>query len=102
MPHLIYGGRLWRFASDELSLPASCAASSRCVWTVLLVIIIALTAQSIEDCSGQGYYILGYLLASLCLQLVNIVCEVCIIRHSIRVSEECWVAGGGVSRCLNC
>lgn len=87
MPHLIYGGRLWRFASDELSIPASCAASSRCLWSVLLLIIMGLAAQSIEECSGQGYYIMGYLIASLCVQIVNVVCEVCIIRHSIKVTS---------------
>ena len=76
---------MWRFASDELSLPASCAASSRCIWTVILFIIIALTAQSVEECSGQGYYIMGYLIASVGVQVINIICEVCIIRHSIRV-----------------
>lgn len=87
MPHLIYGGRLWRFGSDELSLPASCAATSRGLWLVMLIIIIALTAQSIEECADQGYYIMGYLLASLAVQAINVVCEVCIIRHSIRVGH---------------
>ena len=88
MPHLIYGGRLWRFASDELSIPASCAASSRSLWSILLLIIIALTMQSIQDCSGQGHYILGYLIASLCVQFINIACEICIIRHSIKVGMQ--------------
>ena len=88
MPHLIYGGRLWRFSSDELSLPASCAASSRCLWSVLLLLLLGLTAQSVQQCSGQGHFILGYLLAALALQAVNVACEVCIIRHSLRVRHS--------------
>lgn len=83
MPHLVFAGRYWRFAGDEIFLPGFCAMFWRLVWSSLLVIIIAVTFNGISTCS-DGWLILSYLFVSLGSFLLAIFCEVALIVVSLK------------------
>ena len=82
MPHLVFCGRYWRVAGDELSLPTICAVIGRIVWTVLLLVILSYTSHS----SACSYGLTSYLAVSIVLFVSSILCEVSLIRISLQGS----------------
>lgn len=82
MPHLVFCGRYWRVAGDELSLPTICAVIGRIVWTVILLVILSYTSHS----SACSYGLTSYLAVSIVLFVSSILCEVSLIRISLQGS----------------
>lgn len=82
MPHLVFCGRYWRIAGDELSLPTVCAVVGRIVWSIVLMAILV-TTTSRSTCS---YGLTAYLSTALFLFVSSILCEVWLIRVSLQGS----------------
>ena len=82
MPHLVFCGRYWRLAGDELSLPTICAVVGRVIWTCFLLIILSITTKS----SACSYGLTSYLSVSILLFVSSILCEVSLIRISLQGS----------------
>jgi hypothetical protein len=69
-------------SSDELWLPGFFTVAGRAFWTVLLVVILIISANSIAACS-DGWAIMLYLSISVFLFLCSVICEYYIIQISI-------------------
>ena len=79
MPHLIFGGRYYRVAADELPLPMVCVLVGRVIWTGLLGIALAGAIQNTPgaDCATGWYALPTYLemaVGIFCLSIVNCAC----------------------------
>ncbi len=85
MPHLKYWNRYWRVAGDEFALPALCSISGRLSWTALISVIIALSYDSLANCK-YGWVLISYLLCSVILFVLSIVCDMLIMAVSLHGS----------------
>lgn len=83
MPHLVYGGRHWRVSSDELSIPASCAAISRFMWSIMLTVVLAYSSKPLTSECTDGWLVVTFLSLSLIVSLAAIGCEMLIVKHSL-------------------
>jgi len=83
MPHLIYGGRHWRVASDELSIPSSCAAVSRFMWSIMLTVVLAYSTSPLTTECSDGWLIVTFLSLSLVVSVAAILCEMLIVKYSL-------------------
>ena len=82
MPHLKYHGRFWRLASDELFFPGIFAIIARVFWSIVMVIILIVSAQRLSRCpDGDG--LLSYLFLSLFVFILSIICEAFLVKKSL-------------------
>ena len=82
MPHLRFNGRLWRLASDELFFPGIVAIIARTFWSILLLIMISVSANRLSSCKdGDG--LLSYLLLSFIVFILSILCEILLVKKSL-------------------
>jgi len=83
MPHLKFANRYWHVAGDELSCPGICSMSGRIFWTVLITTVYACSFDQLTDC-GSGWILQTYLLASIALFMLSILCDALIINTSLK------------------
>jgi hypothetical protein len=83
MPHFHYCGRYWRFGGDELSLPSLCSILARVVYTAFIVAVLGVTASSLQAC-GDGWVIELYLILSIALFCIAVLCDVMLMRVSLQ------------------
>ena len=82
MPHLKYRGRFWRLASDELFFPGIVAIVARVFWSIIMVIILVVSAARLSHCpDGDG--LLAYLALSLIVFVLSILCEAFVVKKSL-------------------
>lgn len=86
MPHLKYYGRVLHIAGDELAIPALCSISGRAFWVVLMSIAYGISYHTFTDCNQDGWVQQFYLLGSIVLFTVTIVCELFLIHVSTKGS----------------
>lgn len=75
MPRLVFYGRYYRVASDELWLLGGCAVVGRIFWTAFLCATIGVSAHFVGHCP-QGWLMFLYLSLSVLLFAISIVCEI--------------------------
>jgi sn1-specific diacylglycerol lipase len=83
MPHLKFCNRYWYVAGDELSVPALCSISIRVFWTALITTVYACSYDQLKDCNLE-WILQFYLLLSISLFLLSIVCDAIIINVSLK------------------
>lgn len=83
MPHLKFWNRYWYVAGDELSVPALCSISVRVFWTALITTVYACSYDQLKDCNLEWILQL-YLLLSISLFLLSILCDAIIISISLK------------------
>eukprot|EP01041_Mallomonas_annulata_P007760 gene7760-15877_t len=83
MPHLIFCDRYWRVASDEFSIPSSCAMAGRLIWSGLLCATVLLTYPKLASCY-DGWIILFYLCLSIISFWLSVICEGCLLTISLK------------------
>jgi hypothetical protein len=83
MPHLRYCNRYWYIAGDELSVPALCSISVRIVWTALVIVVTAIASGNLDGCSN-GWVLQLFLISSIIIFVLNIICDGFIINASLK------------------
>jgi len=85
MPHLRYCNRYWYIAGDELSVPALCSISARTAWTALITVVTAIAFDNLSGCSN-GWVLQSYLIATIGMFVLSVICDGCIIHASLKGS----------------
>jgi hypothetical protein len=88
MPHLRYCNRYWYIAGDELSVPALCSISVRIIWTALVIIVTAIASNKLDGCSN-GWVLQLFLILSIIIFVLNIICDGFIINASLKGILPC-------------
>lgn len=86
MPHLTYRNRYWKVAGDEFAIPAFCSVIFRLFWTIIIAICLVFIYSSLLACHDTGWLLIIFLLCSMVVFLMSIICDACLLLVSLKGS----------------